>query len=103
MEREAPNSQVVLSDEERGLILTPGQPPVPASVTPRQARLALLAAGMLDTANAAVAASDKPTQIAWDYATTIERANPVIAAMAGTLGLTAAQVDDLFRAAAQIP
>lgn len=103
MEREPPVSTVILTDEERGLILVPGEAPVPASITPRQARLALLAAGLLDDVETAVSGADKATQIAWEFATSIERGNPVIAAMAGALSLSDAQVDDLFRAAALIP
>jgi hypothetical protein len=74
--------------------------PVPQSVTPRQARLALLAAGHLAAVNAAVAAAGPQAQIDWDYALEIRRDNALIASMAASLGLTDAQIDDLFRAAA---
>ena len=51
---------------------------VPASVTPRQARLALLQIGKLDAVSAALAAIPDPAQrtaaqIEWEYATVIER------------------------------
>ena len=77
-------------------------PPVPESVTPRQARLALLGAGLLDAVNAAVAAAGTQAQIDWDYALEIKRSNPLIASMAAGLGLTSAQIDDLFRTAATL-
>lgn len=77
-------------------------PPVPQSVTPRQARLALLGAGLLDAVNAAVAAASAQAQIDWNYALEIRRDNALIAGMAATLGLTSAQIDDLFRAAAAL-
>lgn len=80
----------------------PGPDPVPQTVTPRQARLALLAAGLLDQADAAVAAADRATQIAWEFATEIRRDNPIIAAMAAHLSLTSEQVDALFIAAGGI-
>lgn len=76
--------------------------PVPSSITPRQARLALLGAGLLSNVTTAIAAADEATKIAWEFATYVKRDNPIIAAMAAQLGLTSAQVDDLFRAAAAI-
>lgn len=80
--------------------VTPLPSPVPQSVTPRQARLALLAAGLLDDVNAAVAAAGPQAQIDWDYALEIRRDNALIASMAGQLNLSSEQIDDLFRAAA---
>ena len=77
-------------------------PPVPASVTPYQARCALLNAGLLDGVNAAVTAAGGSMALAWEYATMIERSSSFIAAMQGGLGLSDAQVDALFVAAAAI-
>lgn len=76
---------------------------VPASVSIFQARTALRRAGIFDAAEAAVQASgDAEIQDAWVYATAFSRRSPTIAALASQLGLTDAQVDDLFRAAALI-
>lgn len=75
---------------------------VPSSVSPAQARLALLGAGLLDQVEAIVAAADQATQIAWNNASVIERNSPTVAALAGALGLTGAQLDDLFTTAAGI-
>jgi hypothetical protein len=77
-------------------------PPVPAEVRQAQARRALLAAGLLDDVEAAVAASSQDIQIAWEYEPNIRRDSPMIAALAPAIGLTDAQIDDLFRAAAAI-
>ena len=77
-------------------------PPALTSVSPAQARLALLRAGLLDQVEAIVAAADVPTQIAWNNASVIERNSPTVAALAGALGLTDAQLDDLFTTAAGI-
>ncbi|QDD62639.1 hypothetical protein EJD96_00020 (plasmid) [Herbaspirillum seropedicae] len=74
--------------------------PVPASVTQSQARRALLAAGKLAAVETAVAAADQDTQIVWQYAATVERGSPFVAALAAAVGLTDAQIDDLFRRAA---
>lgn len=75
-------------------------PAAPSRVTARQARLALHAAGLLGQVETAVTAIGGATQIEWEYATVIERASPLLAAISGGLGLTAEQVDALFIQAA---
>lgn len=77
-------------------------PVIPTSVSPAQARLALHGAGLLAQVEAIVAAADIPTQIAWNNASVIERSSPTVAALAGALALTDAQMDDLFTTAAGI-
>lgn len=69
------------------------------TVTPRQARLALLSAGLLDQVEAAVNAAGGATKITWEYATEIRRSDPLISSIGTTLSLTAAQIDALFLAA----
>lgn len=76
--------------------------PIPASISPAQARLALLGAGLLDQVEAAVSAADLVTQIAWQQATSIERDSPTVAALSAALGLTSGQLDALFIAGAAI-
>ena len=76
--------------------------PVPTSVSPAQARLALLGAGLLEQVETIVAAADVPTKIAWNNASVIERNSPTVVALSGALGLTDAQLDDLFTTAAAI-
>lgn len=81
------------------------EPPksVPASVYMWQAKAALEGLGMLDGANAVVAASgSKPLQIAWEYATEVSRASPAVAAIAGALKLSSVDVDALFVAASEL-
>lgn len=67
-----------------------------------QARAALHIAGLLSSADTAVAAAPVLTQIAWADAQEFQRASPTIAALAPALGLTEFDIDDLFRAAMQI-
>jgi hypothetical protein len=74
----------------------------PPAVTMRQARLALLGAGMLDDVEAAIAAAPRAVRIEWEYATQIERASPLVAAIAAELDLDAPALDALFAAAAQL-
>ena len=85
----------------------PTAPPaviVPQRVTARQAQLALLDAGLLDDVDAIIEALPAnvraQVRIEWDRATHVERGSTVTQMVATALGLTAAQVDDLFVAAA---
>lgn len=78
--------------------------PVPDLVSMRQARLGLLNAGLLDDVEAAIITMDEPgrtaTQIEWEYSTEVSRTSPTTAMLAGVLGLTEDQIDELFRQAA---
>lgn len=75
-------------------------------VTMRQARLALLAAGVLGDVAPALAALPSPhrdaAEIEWEYASEVRRDAPLIAAIGSALGLTEDQIDDLFEAAAAL-
>jgi hypothetical protein len=67
-----------------------------------QAKAALQAAGLYVSAETAVNVAGGITLLAWQTAIEYRRNSPTIAALQVTLGLTDAQVDDLFRAAALI-
>ncbi len=80
---------------------------VPAVVTMRQARLALLGAdGLLSQVDAAIAAMPEPERSAavifWEYSTTVERDNAFVRQLSTGLQLTSQQVDALFVAAARL-
>lgn len=76
---------------------------VPEAVTQRQARLALLSAGLLAGVQPAIDNLPSPqkeaAQIEWDYASIIKRDSPLIDSIGGALGLTEGQIDALFIAA----
>lgn len=74
--------------------------PIPQTVSMRQARLALLEAGLLDTVSTAMQGAGQAEQIEWEYATEVRRDSALVAAMAVALGLNDAQLDALFVAAA---
>lgn len=89
-----------------GSVFTPPAPeptPVPQQVTMRQARLALLGAGLLSSVNAAIASLPSPqkeaAQIEWEYAAVVDRNAGLVPAMGSALGMTEVQLDDLFIAA----
>lgn len=80
---------------------------VPQSVTMRQARLALLGAGLLDDVDAAISTIPDDTQrraaeIEWEYAQTVDRASPFTQQLASGLGLGAEQLDNLFTQASKL-
>lgn len=80
-------------------------PVVVSSVTMRQARLALLGAGLLDSVDAALAAIADPTQrraaqIEWEYAQEVRRDHQWVQNLAGALGLDDAALGSLFEQAA---
>jgi len=81
----------------------PEPPGVPHSVSMRQARLALLGAGLLDSVDAVVAQSPRAVQIEWEFATDVWRDRDLVASLGGALGLTDDQIDALFIAAKAIP
>lgn len=78
----------------------------PKVVTMRQARLALLGAGLLDSVSTAIGALPSPAkeaaQIEWEYSQEVQRHNGFVSQLAPILGLTAAQLDGLFIAAASL-
>ena len=80
--------------------------PVPLRVTMRQARLALHGAGKLAAVDAAIDAMPEPqksaARIEWEYAAEVRRDNDFVAGLAPALGMTDAQVDALFVAAAAL-
>lgn len=75
---------------------------VPTAVSMRQARLALLAAGLLDDITAAITAFGQAAAIEWEYATEVRRDSPLIAVVQANAGLSDRQVDDLFVAASAL-
>lgn len=80
----------------------PAPKPAIVALSMRQARLALLQAGLLSTVDAAISAMDEAARIEWEYATEVRRDNPLMVSMASSLGLTDEQVDALFSSAAQL-
>lgn len=76
--------------------------PVPQQVTMRQARLALLSAGLLDDVEMVIAAAGREAQLEWEYAAVVDRSGPIVVIVQQQKALTDAQIDDLFREAAKL-
>jgi len=77
---------------------------VPQAVSRFQARAALHNAGKLAEVEALMAAAETPMlmKLAWLDAQEFQRSSVTVAAMASALGLSTAETDSLFIAAAQI-
>lgn len=96
------------NDARDGIELAPPAPPapvaVPAQVTMRQARLALLGAGKLSLVDAAIDSLPSPeketARIEWDYSSSVVRGRPLVVMLGQALGLDEEALDQLFITAA---
>ena len=70
-------------------------------ITPLQAKMQLDKIGLLDDVEAMVA-SNRQTQLYWEYALEIRRDHPTLQAMASALGLSDEQLDEMFMEASKI-
>ena len=79
---------------------------VPASVTMRQARLALHSAGLLSQVEAAIDALHElnrtEVRIEWDYASEVHRASEFVNLLGAALELDKQSLDDLFLKASEL-
>lgn len=75
---------------------------VPRKISVRQAKLALLDAGLLDDIEAMVAKSERAVQISWEYATEFERINPLILAFQSQMQMGDEALDELFKTAKKL-
>lgn len=85
----------------------PAPAPVPQSVTRRQARQALLLAGLLDDVPAAITAIPDETQrrmaqIEWEDSLEFVRTRPLVIQIGAALGLDDAALDQMFITAASL-
>lgn len=76
-------------------------------VTPRQMRIALIMSGFSldsieDTINSLTEPQRSIVRVTWEYSVEFQRDNPVLNSMAGVLGLTSQQIDNLFTLAATL-
>ena len=73
----------------------------PKVITMRQARLQLLAAGLLDDVDNMLAA-DRAMSIWWEYSTELDMYHNMTKAMTDQLGMTQEQVDVMFKEASKL-
>lgn len=101
-----PAGSVPITEEEAEALRPVPVVTIPRVVTMRQSRLALLNAGLLTTVNEAIAAmpgtAGEAARIEWEYSQEVHRDRALVAALLPILGLTEAQLDDLFITAAAL-
>lgn len=98
-----PADCIAITDEEAKAIqveIEANQPIVIPDISMRQARLALLADGLLDDIEAAITQPDD--KIWWDYSTTVERQHPLVDTVLAALGKTSEDIDQMFIEAAKL-
>lgn len=101
--RRTGNTEVSMVENEKWVIQTLVQPSADvATVSARQARLALLNANLLDDVESLVATQPASVRITWEYATEISRDNIILNQLAVNLGLTEEDLDNLFDEARQL-
>lgn len=73
---------------------------IPQEITMRQARLALLDAGLLGNVQTAINSLQEPdktkAQIEWDYSNSLQRNNSFVSVLGTALGLSEQDIDNLF-------
>lgn len=87
--------QWVEAGNEPRIVNYPTQP-VPQEVTMRQARQALLQAGMLDTVEQVVSQADRAVQIDWQKGQTVRRDWQALKVVQSLLNMTEREIDELF-------
>lgn len=96
----------VATPEEQAAIDEGDKVPVPQEVSMRQARLALLARGVLGQVDAAIESLPSPdreaARIEWDYSSVVARNSPLVVMMGAALGLDDDALDELFITAARL-
>lgn len=84
----------------------PTEPIVPSEVTMRQAKLALLRAGLYEQVEQGIGTLPSPQKeeaaIEWYYSSVMRRDKPFVSILGASLNLTEQQIDQLFQVAASI-
>lgn len=103
MEGERPSPEHV-AQADGSWIIPPT--PVPEVVTMRQARIALSRAGLISQVEQALTAMEgqagEEARIEWDYSSEVHRSKPFVVGLGAAIGLTDAEINDLFITASGI-
>lgn len=103
-----PAGFTVHPESEAGDFTDPQAQPAPADpvpVSPRQFRLELLSRGLLSRVESTLDAMPEPqrsgAKIEWEFSQEVRPDHPLVLALAGAFGLSAADVSAIFLSAAQ--
>ena len=83
-------------EEGKVYVTTPRPTSVPTSVTPKQIRLALNAAGLRQMVEDAVEASDQAIKDTWNWTTYFRRTDQMLNSFCDAIGWTKEEIDQLF-------
>lgn len=103
-----PNNNVIETYEDSVANMPPPSTATPASIRVALRRLHNITLLQLDDVITQVIASlpdagaQADAEILWEYAIEIQRAHPLVAAIAAALNLNDQQIDDVFREAANV-
>ena len=90
-------------EQEEAYIQAEFKKTVPDVISMRQARLALLGAGLLATVESAIAnGTDEAMKIEWEYATEVRRDWESLNVLATALGMSELDIDNLFIAGGEL-
>jgi hypothetical protein len=100
------DARIATEQEVSEAFPTENEQPSPVVVSMRQARLALLEAGILDSVYQAIETLPSPQKeaahIEWEYAQEVNKESPIVAMLAQGLSLNDEQLDQLFIRASQL-
>lgn len=69
---------------------------VPETVSPLQARLVLIKKGLFESVSQLISQATDEVKVTWEFADRIHRNNPILKLLATQMGLSDAQLDELF-------
>lgn len=92
----------LIAEVEANIKPTPPEPVVVPAVSPWQIRKALNQLGLRQAVETAVASAAQDIKDGWEFATTFNRADPLVVAMGQALGKNDAELDALFLLAATL-
>ena len=91
-----------LTQEEKDAIAEASKPVIPSTVSMRQARLALLQSGLLETVNTSLSGGSDADKITWEYATEVRRDDALVTNLSAALNLKESDLDNLFTLASSL-
>ncbi|MGO6684179.1 hypothetical protein [Rhizobium leguminosarum] len=101
-QRQEGSAEEHLGADDQAVIAYLNKPLPVSSVSARQFKLQLLAAGLLDNVDAWVAQQPRDLQIAYEYSGTFVKDSPMMAAGFAAMGFAPQQIDEFFLAASQL-
>ncbi len=101
IEGQASGKRIMHDENGQPILATPDSVIViPTKISMRQCRLQLLADGVLDQVETAIAGMDRAARIEWEHCSVVDRANPLIPALMAVLAWDNDRVNQFYTDAA---